>query len=467
MSETIPSSPNPRLPTPSRLRTPAAKVGMILGLLLVMLLPLYLVSGLVAERQQRQADTVSELGRGWGPEQTVTGPLLIVPYAWQDPAALRVANTPRTITGYVRIPASQLHADAVLHPQLRRRGLFHAAIYTADIALSGSFVIPDFASAPNASVLSNATLDWQAARFVLGASDLRGLPSGTQLTWNGASVGLGLGQRQGSCGLTLFDAPASLSPAPLAGAVIAFKLPLSLRGTQAFHIQPTAVQASLRISSSWSSPGYIGASLPNEEAPDGRGFAASWTVAGDAEGSYWQQRGWALPDCNEYADRPFFGQNRSIGVELREAVPVYLMVERAQKYGVLFLALSFLTLFLFEAVARVPIHVVQYGLLGLSVSLFALLLISAAEPLGFAAGYAVSTAAVLGQASLYTLSVTRRVRLAAIFALVLGGLFGFLYVVLSLDAYALLAGTVALFTILSVVMVVTRRVNWADAAGVA
>ena len=461
MSDTVPP------PTASRLRTPAAKVGMILALLLALLFPLYLVSGLVVERQQRQADTVSELGRGWGPEQTLTGPLLIVHYAWQDPAALRVANPPRTVTGYVRIPAAQLHVDAVLQPQLRRRGLFHAAIYTADVALSGSFIIPDFASAPAGSVLSNATLDWQGARFVLGASDLRGLPSGTQLTWNGTSVAVGLGLRQGACGLTLLDAPASLSPAPTAGKSIAFKLPLSLRGTQAFHIQPTAVQASLHIASSWSSPGYIGASLPNEEASDGHGFAAGWNVAGDAEGSYWQNRGWPLPDCTEAVDKPFFDQGRSIGVELREAVPVYLMVERAQKYGVLFLALSFLTLFLFEAIARVPIHVVQYGLLGLSVSLFALLLISAAEPLGFAAGYAVSTAAVLAQASLYTLSVTRRLRLAATFAGVLGSLFGFLYVVLSLDAYALLAGTVALFTILSVVMVVTRRVNWSDAAGVA
>ena len=466
MSETIPSPPMPA-PKPNRLRSPAAKVGMILGLLLVMLVPLYAVSGLVAERQQRQADTVSELGRGWGPEQTVTGPLLIIPYTWQDPAALRVASTPRTVTGYVRIPASQLHVDANLQTQLRRRGLFRAAIYTADLAVSGNFTIPDFTAAPNAAALLNATLDWQSARFVLGASDLRGLPSGTQLTWNGGAVPLGLGQRQGACGLTLFDAPAAVSPAPLAGAVIAFKLPLTLRGTQAFHIQPTAMQSSLRISSSWPTPGYIGASLPTEEAPDAHGFAASWAVPGDAESSYWQQRGWALPDCNESVDKPFFDAGRSIGVELREAVPVYLMVERAQKYGVLFLALSFLTLFLFEAIARVPIHVVQYGLLGLSVSLFALLLISAAEPLGFAAGYMVSTAAVLAQASLYTLSVTRRLRLAATFAGVLGSLFGFLYVVLSLDAYALLAGTVALFTILSVVMVVTRRVNWADAAGVA
>jgi inner membrane protein len=449
----------------SWLRTPAAKVGMILALLLVLQIPLSMVSGLINERQLRQADTVTDLGRGWGPEQTVTGPLLVVPYSWDAAVPPHVATTPRA-TAYVRIPASQLHVEAILQPQIRRRGLFRAAIYTAAVTLSGTFTIPDFAAAPG-SLPTGASFDWQGARLILGASDLRGLPPGTALTWNGSSVPLRLAERQVACGLTLIDVPAVLTPAPRPGMAADFKLSLSLRGTQAFHIQPTATQSSIQISSPWATPGYIGASLPTEETPETLGFAASWAVAGDAESALLQQRGWAMPNCDESVDKPFFDQDRSIGVELREAVPVYLMVTRAQKYGVLFLALSFLTLFLFEAVARVRIHVIQYGLLGLSVSLFALVLISAAEPLGFATGYAVATTAVLAQASLYTLSVTRRSRLAATFAGVLGSLFAFLYVVLSLDAYALLAGTIALFTALSVVMVVTRRVNWDDAAGVA
>ena len=106
------------------------------------------------------------------------------------------------------------------------------------------------------------------------------------------------------------------------------------------------------------------------------------------------------------------------------------------------------------------IHIAQYALLGLSVSLFALLLVAVAEPLGFTAGYAVATAAVLGQASLYTLSITRRPRLTALFAGVLGVLFAVLYVVLRLESYALLAGTATVFVVLSVVMAATRRLDW-------
>src|SRR5262249_25938446 len=125
----------------------------------------------------------------------------------------------------------------------------------------------------------------------------------------------------------------------------------------------------------------------------------------------------------------------------------------------------YLTVFLFEAMARVRVHLVQYGLLGLSVSLFALLLISIAEPLGFLSGNVISTSCVLLQATLYTMSVVRRVRLAAIFAGVLGALFGFLFIVISLDSYALLVGAVALFVILSVVMFVTRRLDWSGSPG--
>ena len=102
------------------------------------------------------------------------------------------------------------------------------------------------------------------------------------------------------------------------------------------------MQAGIRISSPWRTFGYTGASLPSGEAPDAAGFAATWDVAGDAESAFWQQRGWAIPDCNEAADKPSFDPGRSVGVELREAVPVYLMVLRTQKCGVLFLALLFL-----------------------------------------------------------------------------------------------------------------------------
>lgn len=167
--------------------------------------------------------------------------------------------------------------------------------------------------------------------------------------------------------------------------------------------------------------------------------------------------------CTSVADVRALGPDARLGVQLQQAVPTNLMVQRASKYGTLFVALSFLTLFLFEATAKVRVHLVQYGLIGLSMSLFALLLVSVAEPFGFAVGYVVSAAAVLLQASLYAVSVLRRTRLVLMFAGLLAALFAFLYVLLNLETYALLTGSVALFVLLSAVMLATRRVGWDDA----
>jgi inner membrane protein len=149
-----------------------------------------------------------------------------------------------------------------------------------------------------------------------------------------------------------------------------------------------------------------------------------------------------------------------IGAELLEVAPTYRMVDRASKYAVLFLTLSFLTYFLFELAARLRIHLVQYGLLGASIGLFSLLLISLSEPLGFEKGYVISSALVLLQASFYTAAVTRRFRLALTFFLILAALFGFLYVVLTMETYSLMVGSLALFVALSLIMMATRRLDW-------
>jgi inner membrane protein len=216
----------------------------------------------------------------------------------------------------------------------------------------------------------------------------------------------------------------------------------------------------MRAASSWPTLSFTGTNLPLDYDIRANGADAHWQLAGAAAAAGWR----SAAGCEAAAQILGFDRDNQVGITLQEAVPTYLMVSRAAKYGVYFLALGFLTLFLFEALSRVRIHLVQYGMVGLSLSLFALLLISIAEPLGFTLAYAISAAAVIAQASLYTLSVLGRRRLAGVFAGVLGALFAFLYVVLSLDAYALLTGTVGLFAALSVVMAATRRVNWAAAS---
>jgi inner membrane protein len=419
-------------------RSPAAKIAGVLGLFAAMLIPQFLTSGLIHEREDRQADVLATFRNGWGPEQVVTGPALLVPYMYQGSGG----------KGVLRLPAFHLDVTATLDPQRRRRGLFQATIYSAAVEMSGVVTPPPLPD------IGDPQFDWPAARVVIAASDLRGMPPDRTMQWGDATLTLEPSSMDGCEGGSL-AIPAGLKGPPVAGTAIPFKLALTLRGTQAFRIAPAARQTTMRVTSVWPTPGAIGTSLPVSYQTGASGFDARWDIAGTPS-----QAGWHIQSgCEASRDA-----DTAPGVELQEAVPTYAMVDRAAKYGLFFLALAYLTLFLFETLSRVRIHLVQYGLVGLSVSLFALLLISIAEPLGFAAAYSISATAVVLQASLYTLSVVRRARLAGIFAAVLGALFAFIYVVLSLDSYALLAGTVALFAILSVLMAVTRHINWGASA---
>jgi inner membrane protein len=130
------------------------------------------------------------------------------------------------------------------------------------------------------------------------------------------------------------------------------------------------------------------------------------------------------------------------------------------KYALLFVALSFAIYFCFELLSGVQIHVVQYGLLALSLSLFSLLLLSLSEPIGYAAGYLVSAGLVLIQSSLYTAAITRRAAPALVFAAMQAGLFGFIYVLVDLETYSLLFGALSLFVVVSILMVLTQWARW-------
>ncbi|MGI4942043.1 MAG: cell envelope integrity protein CreD [Janthinobacterium lividum] len=448
-----PPAATPPPPWPALRRSPAGKVAALLVLLALLQVPLWMVAGLIGERADRHDQMLGQLRHGWGPSQVVAGPTLVVPYRG-PPAA---DGTPGATLGWARLQPSRLQVTAALRPETRQRGLFRATVYTADLAMTGSFALPPL----SLDEFPAAVPDWTRARVLVGVGDLRGIPADARLDWNGQAVPLEAADQHFVCGLATLAAPLHLAAAPPAAAVVPFATALTLQGTQGFGVVPLARQVALRVSSPWPTPSFTGGSLPQHQEHTDSGFTAGWDVAGPATERGWQPSG----GCGVAGSIAALGPDAQLGVELQQAVPTYLMVERAAKYGTLFVALSFLTLFLFEVSAGVRVHLVQYGLIGLSVSLFALLLISVAEPLGFVAGYAISAAAVLAQASLYAVSVLRRMRLVVLFAAMLAALFGFLYVLLSLETYALLTGSLALFLLLSALMLATRRVGWANAAG--
>jgi inner membrane protein len=446
---TDPSLPSPRVETAPRIsegskddwRSPL-KFVLIAGIALATLIPNYFVSGMIAERENRQDVVETEFTRNWGPQQHVYSPVLVVPYR----------TAPERAREYLKIAPDRLEVVANLVPQQRKRGLFHATVYDAKVAMQGTFAVPD-EERLKTLLAKDSRLLWNESFIVMMMTSPTGLRSEDRITINGVDTPWqpcleAVRPEQDCKGGSII-----LANAPLAAAAgkLPFQLALSVRGTSSFNVMFAGKELDAAIKSPWRTPSFAGNILPISSSVTAQGFDAHWQTSNF--GSPPISTAGAIVDAALW-------KGSAIGVELLEATPLYRTITRVAKYGLLFVALSFVIYFFFELLARLQIHIVQYGLLALSMSLFSLLLLSLSEPIGYTAGYVVSAALVLVQSSLYTAAVARRAVPALMFAAMQASLFAFIYVLLDLETYSLLIGTLALFAIVSVLMILAQRVNW-------
>jgi inner membrane protein len=421
------------------------KILLIAGLAIATILPNMLINNLIEERETRQTGVRQEFTRNWGPEQNLFSPTLVIPY--------QAGDRPRQ---YVKIAPAKLDLTASIAPQERRRGLFQATVYDTRIDMQGAFLVPPEARLRDFVTDKDGRFVWNEAAIAFGSpSNLAGLRSSDNIVIDGAETQWqpcleALRNEQACRGgtLVLANAPLNLTAA---GVRVAFKSGLSLRGTGSLTVQYAGKELTAIFRSSWPSPSFGGNTLPLNSTVTPEGFEANWQVT-----EFGAPRLSASPGVID----PAMWKGACIAVDLIEATPTYRMINRVAKYGLLFVVLSFATYFFFEVLSRLQIHIVQYGLLGLSLSLFSLLLLSLAEAIGYTQGYAVSAALVLVQSTLYTAAVARRFKPAFLFAVMLASLFGFLYVLLGLETYSLLIGALALFAVVSVLMALTQMVRW-------
>ena len=429
----------------------ALRLGLIALLCILAQLPLWSVEGLVQERMAGRADAVAEVERGWGGSRFFYLPYLELPVRIATTAA---DGTRQFSTRYFGLLAERADIELHMEPELRRRGLFDVVLYRSGLDLDGGFAVPDTATIAAAfdAAPADIAVAWQEARLVLDVDAPQALEGEVLFSQDEATQAMvplremnGLSGPRGSIRLT---APMAVHPGTLAR----ISLAMVARGSHDTMIVPGAGQVEVAMSSPWASPSFLGARLPVQRDVAADGFQARWNQGGGILAlAPWSVE--ASPSSVLAA------RDAAFGVRLIQPVDTYRMVERAVKYGMLFVVTTFFVYVMFEVTGGVAVHIVHYGLVGLALCLFYLLLLSLAEIWGFAMAYLASVLAVLAQTGLFTRAIAGGWRRMATFVAVLGGCYAWLYVLLDMQDLALLGGALGLFVLLSVAMYVLRRLG--------
>ena len=411
-----------------------ASMGFIIILLLI---PNAMIQDMIRERQERQNAAISEISQSWGGAQSVAGPVLTIPYE-----EITVFEGKKTIMVWTaHFLPDELKVEGSLAPEVRRRSIYDAILFQSDLIVSGSFKQPDF----RLLNIDPKRVLWDQAKLSVGISGMAGIKSILNLDWNGSTQRM----EPGSACPQLINSGVS-APVVLKDETYRFSIPVKLNGSGAIQFQPVGKETRVNLKSTWPSPGFSGGFLPDSRTIGASGFDASWQIL-DLNRNYPQQ--WKSSDFK-------FDEGTAFGVSLIQPVDEYAKNTRSAKYAILVIGLTFLTYFFFEVLRRFHIHPFQYLLVGLALSVFYLLLISLSEHIGFDKAYFAAAVATISLITVYSASVLQIRRLAIQLGLILSGIYGFIFVVLQLEDFALLVGSLGIFIALALVMYHSRKVDW-------
>lgn len=442
-------------------RTPAMKLGMVLLIALVLTVPLFSVWLLVYDREQQSRQAQAGISEGWGGAQTVAGPLLVIPYRANVSETVtengKAVTRTRQVWRELSLAPETAEIATDVRPERRRRSIYEVVVYDARVSGKVRFAMPsDFARLG----IAPADLAPDRAELRFAVSDPRGLAPHPRVAAGGTALRLQPGSGSAAPGGGFF---AWLDAAGLAAAPIDVQFDYRLRGNGSLSLAPQAGDTTWRMRSPWAHPSFQGGFLPERRRIEATGFEATWRVGNLALG-----QALAVADSTGAGRRADPGSelepgSRLAGVSLIEPVDLYSQVDRAAKYGFLFIGFTFLAFLLFDLVGGVRVSGVEYLLVGAALVLFFLLLLAFAEVIGFTPAYLVAAAAIVGLETAYSAAVLGSWRRAGFIFGLLSALYGILYVLLSLEAYSLLIGSLMTFLALAAVMYLTRHLNWGGA----
>lgn len=435
-------------------RSPGQKLlfAILIGALLAV--PLFAVYLLVYDRSSQSTQAHDSIAQGWGGAQVISGPVLVIPYTAtstetvvENGKQIQKTNTARhELT--LQPQAADLHSD--MSPQQRKYSIYAAVVYEAHNVGTSRFVLPDDLDRLG---IDRTTLALGKAELRFGIGDARGLfGSPPTVTLAGQKLPLkpGKGPREtGGSGFYSF-----LDAGALQQGALEFHYDYSLRGNESLTLLPGGGDTRWSVSSAWPSPSFQGKFLPEKSDVTKTGFSALWRVGNLALGK-------SLTSVDDDSrQQGEVGADAGASVNLITPVDLYDQVNRSVKYGFLFIGFTFTAFLMFDVIGGVRVSAIEYLLVGAGLILFFVMLLAFAEVVGFTPAYAIAAAAIIGLLTAYSAAVLGSWRRGGYIAGLLMGLYAALYVLLSLEAYSLLIGSLLLFAALAGVMYLTRGLDW-------
>ena len=415
------------------------KIGFLFVLAVLLQIPMLFINRIIDDRDYSYNNMVEEIGNEWGRKQTIAGVFLTIPF---NDSEIYYDNSgkeaKRKITKNLVILPDDLKVKVYLKDEVRERGIYKTTVYNGDIILEGSF--PSIRNSVPANIfpynigiglgITDTKSIMKVEEFIVEGENIE-LESGTGVTQHGINTGISGTIRQ------------NLNQKEK----INFSVKLSLRGNEGINILPFGKNNHFEVSSSWKAPKFYGI-LPSAKVIDENGFKAEWEVSSFVR-NYKQS----------FVDGFYDITEGKIGVDLYEGVTHYRQVMRAVKYSMLFILLSLFVVYIFEVTSKRFTHYVQYGVVGFSLTMFYLVLLSMSEYFSFGLAYIIATLMVVIPNSLYIKAVTKNSKYGVGMLVFLSGIYAVLYSILKMEQYALITGTLLLMLVLYVMMYITRNIE--------
>lgn len=437
------------------LRTSITARMIIVGvLIMVLLIPLAYVNLLIEERAYRQQDVIREINGKWGNEVTMYGPILKIPYntysetsTYNETTKAYIKET-KTHINYAYIFPETLGANADVKSKTMYLGNFESAVFTSDIELKGHFNAVDL----SAKDISKEDILWDKASVIFKTTNLKGIKTEMQIQLNDSPYTFETNFVDSKNYTNRLDElETGFLKSDILNDSFKYDMKITYDGSEQIKLIPVGKTTTMEMTSNWADPGFVGNYSPNDETRDitDKGFKVDWKVL-SINRPFSQTYFNKIPNLNQFA----------FGTKFVILVDEYQKSERSAKYGFLVIGLTFLLFFLIQTLSKVDIHPFQYLMIGLALIMFYTLLLSISEHSNFLRAYLIAGISVVALITLYSTSILKNLKFPVFIGLSLSALYAFIYVIIQLENYALLVGSVGLFVILAIVMYVSRKIDW-------